>query len=473
MNIVWFRRDLRVEDNPALFYATQARQPVTAVYIATPLTWQSHSMGTPQMEWLHVHLKELESQLNQLGIQLIYKCCDTFNDCKTLLLSICQTLSTTTVYFNKEYEWDERQRDEHLCEMLSSHGIKNKSFDEQSLIPPDTIKNNQGLPYRVFTPFRKASLLHLQNNPELLHPLPKPKKQQALESATIISDPYLQTKLSLITPIKVGCKVGLVQLENFVQHKLSHYVEHRNIPSIDGTSMLSPYLALGILSVRQCTSFLLDHFNSNFDNILYDENASTWLSELLWRDFYRMICLNFPEVSRGIPFKQETLQLKWDDDEKKFTAWKEGKTGIPIVDSAMRQLNTTGWMHNRLRMIVAMFLTKNLWQDWRKGEAYFASKLIDWDFSSNNGGWQWCASTGNDAVPYFRVFNPISQSERFDTKGNFIKHFCPELANLDSKAIHDPFERTNKTVNYPRKIVNLSASRKTAIERFKNLKQSS
>ncbi|MDF1677968.1 MAG: deoxyribodipyrimidine photo-lyase [Legionellaceae bacterium] len=471
MNIVWFRRDLRVEDNPALFYATEAHQPVTAVYIATPLTWQSHSMGTPQVEWLHVHLKTLENQLNQLGIQLIYKRCDTFDDCKALLLSICQTLSTTTVYFNKEYEWDERQRDEALCEMLASHGIQSKLFDDQCLIPPDTIKNHQELPYRVFTPFKKASLLYLQNHPELLHPLPKPKKQQALKSTTITSDAYLYTQLSLKTPVKPGHKMGLMQLENFMQHTLPHYAGHRDIPSINGTSMLSPYLALGILSVRQCTALLLDQFNDKLDNILFDEHASTWLSELLWRDFYRMICFNFPEVSRGIPFKKETLQLEWDNNEENFTAWKEGRTGIPIVDSAMRQLNTIGWMHNRLRMIVAMFLTKNLWQDWRKGEAYFASKLIDWDFSSNNGGWQWCASTGNDAAPYFRVFNPISQSEKFDPKGQFIRRFCPELTALSDKAIHDPFEKASKAVNYPKKIVHLSTSRKMAIERFKILKQ--
>jgi deoxyribodipyrimidine photo-lyase len=471
MNIVWFRRDLRVEDNPALFHAIKENQSIIALYIATPLTWKSHSKGTPQIKWLHTHLKYLENQLNQLGIHLIYKRCDTFDSCKKLLLAICQKLSTTTIYFNKEYEWDERQRDKKICNMLLSHHIKSKAFDEQCIISPDKIKNQQGQPYRVFTHFKKACILHIQDNPVLLHPLSKPKKKQELKSIKITSDTYLHTNSSLITLVKPGYKASTNQLNDFINNKVIHYIENRDIPSINGTSILSPYLALGILSIRQCISALLSQFNNNLNDILCSKNASAWLSELLWRDFYKMICFNFPKVSRGMPFKKETLQLQWDNNEENFNAWKKGKTGVPIIDSAMRQLNTTGWMHNRLRMIVAMFLTKNLWQDWRKGEAYFASRLIDWDFSSNNGGWQWCASTGNDAAPYFRIFNPISQSEKFDKTGQFIKYFCPELKALDNKIIHDPLKRTNEKINYPKQIVNLDLSRKIAIERFKSLKQ--
>ena len=469
MNIVWFRRDLRVEDNPALYFANKDAQPVTAVYIATPTTWNSHSMGEPQIKWVHDNLEHLEESLNQLGINLIYKCCDTFDDSNKVLLKLCKDLSATTLYFNKEYEWDERQRDTNACHLLLSHGIKNQSFDDQCIIPPHVIKNQKALPYCVFTPFKRACIFHIQTNPALLNMFPKPKKNQALVLSDIKSDAHFQANSAPITIVKPGYNASQLRLDTFIRQHVTNYVASRDIPSLDGTSILSPYLALGIISVRQCIAALLDHFNSNFDDILCDTGAATWLSELLWRDFYRMICFNFPQVSRGMPFKKETKQLEWSNNEAHFTAWKEGKTGVPIIDSAMRQLNTTGWMHNRLRMIVAMYFTKNLWQNWRKGEAYFASKLLDWDFSSNNGGWQWCASTGTDAAPYFRVFNPVTQSERFDKQGDFIRDFCPELAKLDDKSIHNPFEKNTPNIDYPRQIIDLKLSRKYAIEQFKAL----
>jgi deoxyribodipyrimidine photo-lyase len=469
MNIVWFRRDLRIADNPALYSACEEGGSVTAIYIATPTTWASHAMGTPQIKWLHDNLRSLKEELNLLGIHLIYRRCETFDEGNALILSLSKELSAKALYFNKEYEWDERQRDKQLCDMLLSKGIQNHSFDEQTIIPPHVIKNKKGLPYCVFTPFKRACLTHIISNPILLDPLPRPKKQKSFAIMSIKSDSLIDVEGAPTTLVEPGYEACTARLKRFVEQQVINYVDARDIPSADGTSLLSPYLALGVISVRQCIDSLLDAFNDNLDDALCNQGASTWISELLWRDFYKMICFNFPEVSRGMPFKKQTLQIEWNNNEDHFMAWKEGRTGVPIIDSAMRQLNTTGWMHNRLRMIVAMYFTKNLWQDWRKGEAYFASKLIDLDFASNNGGWQWCASTGTDAVPYFRVFNPTTQSERFDKQGGFIRLFCPELASLDNKSIHDPPLNKNPSISYPKPIIDLKSSRKFAIEQFKKL----
>ena len=228
----------------------------------------------------------------------------------------------------------------------------------------------------------------------------------------------------------------------------------------------------GAISIRQCfyKAFLLNNeeFSTGNPDIL------CWMSELIWREFYKHILFAFPRLSKGQAFQEKTHQIKWLHNSNFINAWKEGKTGIPIVDAAMRQLNAIGWMHNRLRMIVAMFFSKNLFQDWRIGETFFMEKLIDGDLAANNGGWQWCASTGVDAAPYFRIFNPISQSQRFDKEGFFIKQYVPELVQMDAKNIHIPSNKTQHSLfdklDYPPPIVDLNTSRKKAIEAFKKIK---
>jgi deoxyribodipyrimidine photo-lyase len=253
------------------------------------------------------------------------------------------------------------------------------------------------------------------------------------------------------------------RLNRFVAKPLFLYQAQRDFPALEGTSQLSPYLAAGMISARECFAAALIANNHELD--MGNQGAVIWMSELIWRDFYKDILVAVPRVSMNKAFKPETEKLRWRYDEHQLIAWQEGKTGFPIVDAAMRQLNATGWMHNRLRMGVAMFFSKNLFFDWRIGEAYFMSRLIDGDLSANNGGWQWSASTGTDAAPYFRIFNPIRQSERFDPKGDFIRQYCPELASLSSKEIHEPTNR----LGYPKQIVNLEQSRKDAIAAFKAL----
>lgn len=469
MNLMWFRRDLRIEDNPALYEACLSQSGVVAIYIETPLTWASHHMGHNQQQWLKVNLDCLEQSLAALNIPLIRLTTDFFSDCPALILNLIEKYQIDSLYFNLEYEWDERRRDQRVIQQLSIQNVSSHTFHDQCLMPPDAMFNQQGKPYTVFTPYKKSCLSKFAIHPEGLLCAPTPAKQPhsiVLKSKTELMADYANSFL------KAGDKAAKQALTSFIESSIESYKVQRDLPILDTTSKLSSYLALGVISARQCIAGILQYYQkSELSEVLANEGIATWVSELVWRDFYKMICFQYPYVSRNQPFQKHTNALIWHDNAEHLKAWQTGQTGVPIVDAAMRQLNQTGWMHNRLRMVVAMYLSKNLWLDWRLGEAYFASKLIDWDFSANNGGWQWSASTGTDAAPYFRIFNPISQSERFDPEGKFIKKYCPELKNLDKKTIHDPFNRGAFIKNYPKSLVDLKATRAYAIEAFKKLSQ--
>ena len=259
------------------------------------------------------------------------------------------------------------------------------------------------------------------------------------------------------------------RLDTFADAQIDYYQSERDFPAKPGTSQLSAYLAAGVISPRQCLHAALQSNQGEFDS--GKVGAVTWINELLWREFYKHILVGYPRVSRHRAFRPETEALAWRDAPDELAAWQEARTGLPIIDAAMRQLLETGWMHNRLRMVVAMFLTKNLLIDWREGERFFMRHLIDGDLAANNGGWQWSASTGTDSAPYFRIFNPISQSEKFDSEGLFIKHWLPELAGLNKKEVHNPASAGGLfgVADYPAPIVNLGASRERALAAFKNL----
>jgi len=255
------------------------------------------------------------------------------------------------------------------------------------------------------------------------------------------------------------------RLENFLHNKVNDYSRDRNDPILDATSRLSPYLASGVISNRRC---LLEALKlNNFEFQTGNKGVCKWIDEIIWREFYKNIMHSFPRVSMNKPFNMSTLSIEWRHDEKEIECWKNGTTGFPLIDAAMHQLKYEGWMHNRLRMVVAMFFTKNLLHDWRIGEAFFMENLIDGDFASNNGGWQWSASTGTDAAPYFRIFNPVTQSQNFDSEGRFIKKYLPQLASLNDKEIHLPSPEHLYEIDYPSQIVDLKSSRLRAIEVFK------
>lgn len=468
--LVWLRQDLRVEDNPALFHASQKGVGVIALTILTEKTWQRHDKAVCQINFLKDNLKQLEKRLAHYHIPLVVKKTDYYSESVQVIAQMIDQFSIKALYFNEQIEWDERRRDA-LVEKKLKDKLEIHRYQEAALITPGELNTSQGAPYKVFTPFKKAAIEVLAASHDKYWPLAMPKKQK--KSIDVKQDNASLAKESCnqdTSWCEVGEEAAKQQLDDFIENQVHSYKQQRDIPSIEATSRLSPYFALGILSPRMAIKALLEKKSwTDITQVSTCEGSSTWLSELLWRDFYKMITYCFPRVSRNQPFLLKTKALKWDDNKQKFERWCQGETGVPIIDAAMRQLNQTGWMHNRLRMIVAMYLTKNLWINWQWGEAYFMSKLIDGDFSANNGGWQWSAGTGVDAAPYFRIFNPVTQSERFDPDGRFIRQYLPQLAKLDNKAIHNPSETLRRDYNYVPMLVDLKTSRAQAIAAFKQL----
>ncbi|EAT11330.1 deoxyribodipyrimidine photo-lyase [Bermanella marisrubri] len=444
-NAVWFRRDLRVHDNPALFHAMKNGQCI-AFYCLAQKQWDEHQVSLRQRSLIRQQLEDLTQSLAALGVPLIVIDTADFKSIPKTFVSVLQQYNVEQLFCNAEYEVNEVALTKNVTEALQQQDIKCHEYHDQCLIQPGVIVNKQDQPYKVFTAFKKAYLAQLDIYMRDLYPLPK--KQQAPKVKTDIS--ALQSIAQVdIDPWQGSEQVALDALDEFCKDRIKAYKRDRDIPSLDGTSTLSPYLAIGSLSVRQCWQMSQQVSPSGSK----PEGIATWQSELIWRDFYRHLIYFFPHVCQYKAFKQETDHLPWKKDQALFQAWCDGRTGYPLVDAAMRQLNQTGWMHNRLRMVAAMFLSKHLFIDWRLGEAYFMQQLIDGDLASNNGGWQWSASTGVDAVPYFRIFNPIRQSERFDSKGTFLRQYVPELASLDDKRIHNPDPITVKKLGYPAPIV--------------------
>ncbi len=344
----------------------------------------------------------------------------------------------STVYLNREYEVNELRRDNAVASSCQREGLGLRRFHDRVIVPPREITTKQGKFYSVFTPYRRVWDTQAIDHSK---PCPDPKTQAELN----LKPSRIPNKVDGFDLAKIrtdlwpaGEAEACKRLNDFAK-KIDGYHEARDVPATKGTSLLSPYLAAGVISPRQCLAAALA---VNKGKITGENGATTWISELTWRDFYTQVLVACPRVSKHQPFKLKTNALNWRTDEDDFSAWCRGQTGYPIVDAGMRQLNQTGWMHNRLRMVTAMFLTKNLLIDWRWGERYFMQNLIDGDLSANNGGWQWSASTGTDAVPYFRIFNPFSQSKRFDAAGTFIKKMCPELEPVPASALHDPAKLT-------------------------------
>lgn len=467
-SIVWFRRDLRLSDNPALHLACQQKQPVLAIYIHCESWVDKHDLAPVQLDFIREHLHILRVDLSNKNISLQVFKVKNAAEIPSLILSLMQKWSATRLYFNAEYPIDELHRDQAVNLLLQSHGFSIKRCHDRVLAAPGQILNGQGEPYKVFTPFRNKlvqTLAPLAARGDALVPLPAPRKlNRAIAPACDrqeVDDLFSHVPLVSSSHFwKAGESVAQKKLSEFIFNKISQYKQSRDFPAIDATSSLSPYFVVGSLSLRQALADVLRFTHGEWSGV--DEGANCWINELIWREFYQHIVSLFPEVCKNQPMQAYTDAFPWKRDVQLFNAWCNGQTGIPIVDAAMRQLLTTGWMHNRLRMVVAMFLTKNMQMDWRLGEAFFMRHLIDGDFAANNGGWQWSASTGTDAAPYFRIFNPVSQSEKFDPTGVFIRQWVPELAHLSDRDIHQP----PGVKSYPPAIVDLSASRKSTIDLF-------
>lgn len=472
--IVWFREDLRVGDNTALFNAAQHCESIIGVYIIDTSFWLKHDMAACRVDFILRGLQQLKMDLHKLNIPLITRVINNTAATSDALLKIAHQFHAESLYFNIQYEINESRRDQSVQDTLVTQDISCYRYHDQVILPPGSVKNLQGDYYKVFTAFKRAWYQKYceQNGVKLMK---APKQQAILDIPSSAIPTEIAGFASVIDPTlwPAGEKAALRQLKHFIETNLFDYDKQRDFPDIEGTSKISPYLSTGMISPRSCFLAALTANHNEFDS--GNKGASTWMSELVWREFYKHILAVTPRISMNQPYKLETKKLHWFYDKKKLIAWQQGKSGIPIIDAAMRQLNTTGWMHNRLRMITAMYFTKNLFFDWRLGEKYFIQQLIDGDLAANNGGWQWCAGTGTDAAPYFRIFNPVTQSERFDPEGKFIRQYCPELTDFDNHSIHDPHARNPllaNSVNYPTPLVDLKSSRVHAIEAFKAIMRS-
>ena len=459
--LVWLRNDLRLTDHPALF-AAQQQGDVALTICLTPDQWQEHHESSAKCALREQLIYALQQQAHGLGIPCHVLKLKRFSDCADALTKLCQQNGYEQVWWQNELPVHETLRDQKVETRLIENGIKCQRFTPD-LIVSEPVLNQQGQPFKVFTPFYKRWLTTLVNKISAPYDLPTPQSTQTTfpETITVLSDSHYRDDLW-----PADYQVIREKLWQFCHHKEQYYDELRDYPAKPYTSTLSPYLALGAIGPRECLEAII-HSCSAQEREWQD---SVWLKELAWRDFYKQLMGFFPELSKSLPFKPETQYVQWNHNPEGFQAWCEGNTGFPIVDAAMRQLNQTGWMHNRLRMIAASFLTKLLLIDWREGEKYFMEKLIDGEFSANNGGWQWSASTGCDAAPYFRVFNPTRQSERFDPDGLFIKKFVPELKSINSKQIHDPSSAIRNQSGYVEPIVDYKKARGHAIAAFENLK---
>ena len=390
---------------------------------------------------------------------------DRYKDEPNEILNLVNKCSITNVYWNNQFGIDEETRDGKVKEILEKNNTNYALFDDQVVYSPGTFKTGEGNPYSVFTPFKRRWVDNF--NIDLLDIEFKylPKSKTSLSSNINDFDFSFSKSHSVDMSLwKIGEKEAQSILINYLDNKVLNYSRDRNDPIIDGTSRLSPYLALGIISPRRCILEALKRNNFELDS--GEKGLTKWIDEIVWREFYKNIMFSFSRVSKGQPFQKYTNKIKWRFDKDEFNAWKNGTTGFPLIDAAMRQLKHEGWMHNRLRMVVAMFSTKNMLHDWRLGEEFFMQNLLDGDFSSNNGGWQWSSSTGTDAAPYFRIFNPLTQSKNFDAEGLFIKKYVNELKDIDKKEIHCPSDEIRHSCNYPIEILDLKESRLRAIDAF-------
>lgn len=465
---VWFRNDLRVFDNPALHRACRSTDTVIGIYLYTPDQLSAHDVGANKKRFILETVAALSQDLKKLGIPLLVQRCKMFNDAVTALADICSEQHVSELHFNEEYELNELRRDTQAYALLSQRGVRIQRHQDQVILAPGSVLTGQGQAFRVFTPFKRAWIKQVQQ--EELQPLPALKRRSTIHLPATDTDTMLKwAKPQPANALwQAGSKQAYKILDHFIDQRIEQYREQRDFPALVGTSQLSPYLAVGAISSRACFHAALSANRMEWDS--GNQGILTWVSELIWREFYKHLAYNFPDVCKGKAFQAATDLLRWKRDGKLMNAWAEGRTGYPIVDAAMRQLVTTGWMHNRLRMVTAMFLTKHLFIDWRLGEAFFMQHLIDGDFAANNGGWQWSASTGADAAPYFRVFNPARQSERFDADGQFIKHWLPELAELSPSQIHDPSPLERQRCNYPAPIVDHRSAVDQVKAEFQNLK---
>jgi deoxyribodipyrimidine photo-lyase len=454
--IYWFRRSLRLDDNRALSDVVADADSVVPVFILDPDILNHPATGPARVRFLYQSLADVDASLRERGGRLILREGKPVEELERL---VAET-GATALYFSRDYEPYSRERDEAVTAVLKAQGIAVHTANDHLLVEPWDIQTKTRSPYTVFTPYKRAWLQH---------PLPSPvdAPKQFLTPQNIASLPLPRREIEQKPVVTGGEAEAKRLLDAFIEDRVREYDTTRDFPGQEGTSRLSAALRMGVISPRRVLTAAKACRPAS--------GVETFLSELAWRDFYYQILWHFPHVAGGA-FKREYDAIQWENDERLFAAWCAGRTGYPIVDAAQRQLNEQAWMHNRARMITASFLTKDLLCDWRLGERYFMQKLVDGDLASNNGGWQWAAGTGTDAQPYFRIFNPTAQGEKFDPDGTYVRQWVPELRRVPARYIHRPWElseREQEAVgcvlgrDYPKPIVDHATQRERALALYR------
>lgn len=463
--LVWLRRDLRLYDHRALFEAcTLAREVVPVFIYDTVILDALEDKDDRRVTFIHAAMDEIESELEKRHKGLV----TLIGDPVDFIPRLVRELGADAVFCAHDDDPYALRRDKAVAKELGSSGFH--SVKDHVIFERREVLNGSGEPFRIFTPYAKAwrSKLVLERDaaefePDLSKLVEVGDLPPGLLGNRSFEEIGFTENRAMFAP---GEKAARERLVEFLDH-ISDYAESRNLVSEDGTSSLSTHLRFGTISIRECVRAAARRSS---------QGAQKWLGELIWREFYQMILANFAQIGEGKCFNSVYDRIDWPGSEEHFQAWCEGRTGYPLVDAAMRCFRATGWMHNRNRMVVASFLVKDLLVDWRRGEEWFARFLLDFELASNNGNWQWAAGTGVDAQPYFRIFNPVTQSRKFDPRGEFIRTWCPELADLKDREIHEPWkisemERIAAGVYYPERIVLHEEQRRTAIRLFEEARR--
>ncbi|TFK92182.1 hypothetical protein K466DRAFT_582102 [Polyporus arcularius HHB13444] len=516
--VYWMRmEDLRIRDNRALAQASAQAQlsgiPLVVLHVLSPQDFTAHDRSARRIDFTLRNLQVIRSELAKLDIPLNTVSHTPRTNIPAFVVELLQKWNASHLFANIEYEVDELRRDLAVCKLANERGKVACAFvHDKCIVAPGDVRTKEGRGYTVYSPFLRtwAPLLDKTASNHL-----QEAKSPTTNASSIRSHPVFGALFNVVVPDSVegfslepeereriticwhaGEDAAHEMLRQFLytasrsshlgamdpledaneavkdpgkHSRLGKYKDQRDRLDSDTTSRLSPYLAAGVISARACVREALVATGKKKVDTSRDTGVGRWIQELAWRDFYTHIVALFPRVSMGRPFQEKYADVRWETSEEHLQAWKDGRTGVPIVDAAMRQANEMGWMHNRGRMIAAMYLVKDLMIDWRLGEKYFMETLIDGDLASNNGGWQWSASTGVDPAPYFRIFNPYTQSQKGDPGGEYIRTFVPELAKVRGPEVHNPPPALADKLGYPRPLVDHKEARERAIRRYKNI----
>ncbi|KAF0093002.1 MAG: deoxyribodipyrimidine photo-lyase [Puniceicoccaceae bacterium 5H] len=468
--IVWFRQDLRLHDNAALAAALEQARNIVPLYIWAPEEEKDRPVGGASKWWLHHALADLAQQLQHYSLRLIIRQGPT----EKALREVAKETGALRIYWNRRYEPQTIQRDSRLKSQLQDDGFAVESFNSSLLVEPWRVAKQGGGPYKVYTPYSKEVLSHPLPDPvqvpveTAIGPNKWPASLELEQLALLPKIPWDRGFYDAWNPTRKG---GIERMQRFVERDAAHYEQQRNLPGEDGTSRLSPYLHHGQLGPREVVAALGKRAEKG--------GGHTFLKELIWREFGYHILYHFPKTPRE-SLNERFREFPWVDDPKSLQAWQKGQTGYPIVDAGMRQLWQTGWMHNRVRMVVGSLLVKHLLIGWQEGEAWFWDTLVDADLASNVLGWQWVAGSGADAAPYFRIFNPMTQAEKFDPEGAYIRRWVPELAKLPNKYLQAPWTAPANVLeyagvelgeHYPWPIIDHRKGRQRALDAFERVKK--